>query len=90
MVRDLFIGMIFTDKAFRWPSIGWQIFWSWIYAPILLWRVRNIRDVHGWRSQTIACIVAGYASIVILTEIKLTTPDSLRRRCGWLHYMPGP
>ncbi|KIX05701.1 uncharacterized protein Z518_03673 [Rhinocladiella mackenziei CBS 650.93] len=42
-----------------WPSIMWQIFWAWIYAPILLWRVRGIRDVHGWRSQTIACIVAG-------------------------------
>ncbi|KIY00528.1 uncharacterized protein Z520_04213 [Fonsecaea multimorphosa CBS 102226] len=42
-----------------WPSIMWQIFWSWVYAPVLLWRVRNIHDVHGWRSQTIACIVAG-------------------------------
>ncbi|EXJ72712.1 uncharacterized protein A1O5_03859 [Cladophialophora psammophila CBS 110553] len=42
-----------------WPSIAWQMFWSWMYAPILLWRVRNIHDVHGWRTQTIACIVAG-------------------------------
>ncbi|KAK5048068.1 hypothetical protein LTR84_006258 [Exophiala bonariae] len=42
-----------------WPSIAWQLFWAWIYAPILLWRVRNIRDVHGWRSQTVVCIVAG-------------------------------
>ncbi|OCT53404.1 integral membrane protein [Cladophialophora carrionii] len=42
-----------------WPSIAWQIFWSWIYAPVLLWRVRKINDVHGWRKQTVACVLAG-------------------------------
>ncbi|EXJ89098.1 hypothetical protein A1O3_02162 [Capronia epimyces CBS 606.96] len=42
-----------------WPSIAWQFFWAWIYAPILLWRVHGIDDVHGWRSQTVACILAG-------------------------------
>ncbi|KAI1611397.1 hypothetical protein EDD36DRAFT_466338 [Exophiala viscosa] len=47
-------------RGWAWmPSIAWQIFWSWIYAPVLLWRVRNIHDVHGWRKQTIACILAG-------------------------------
>ncbi|KAL6245573.1 hypothetical protein RBB50_007572 [Rhinocladiella similis] len=57
-------GVITTRAGCRrgwewWPSIVWQIFWSWIYAPVLLWRVRNIHDVHGWRKQTIACILAG-------------------------------
>ncbi|KAJ9608269.1 hypothetical protein H2200_007257 [Cladophialophora chaetospira] len=42
-----------------WPSITWQLFWSWVYAPILLWKLRGINDVHGWRKQTIACVVAG-------------------------------
>ncbi|KAK5196476.1 hypothetical protein LTR99_005264 [Exophiala xenobiotica] len=57
-------GVVTTRAGCRrgwewWPSIVWQIFWSWIYAPVLLWRVRNIHDVHGWRKQTVACIVAG-------------------------------
>ncbi|KAL2421932.1 hypothetical protein ABEF95_000493 [Exophiala dermatitidis] len=57
-------GVVSTRTGCRrgwewWPSIAWQLFWSWAYAPILLWRVRGIDDVHGWRSQTIACIIAG-------------------------------
>lgn len=43
----------------RWPSIAWQFFWAWVYAPYLLWKVRNIDDVHGWRTQTIFCCIAG-------------------------------
>ncbi|KIV98197.1 hypothetical protein PV10_01874 [Exophiala mesophila] len=42
-----------------WPSIVWQLFWSWIYAPVLLWRVRRVDDVHGWRAQTMVCIISG-------------------------------
>ena len=56
----------------RWPSIVWQLFWSWIYAPVLLYRVRKIHDVHGWRKQTIACVVAGYVFIVHFTTPSLT------------------
>ena len=56
----------------RWPSIAWQIFWSWIYAPVLLWRVRDVNDVHGWRKQTVACVLAGYAFAVIITRPSLT------------------
>ncbi|KAJ4512900.1 hypothetical protein HRR95_005709 [Exophiala dermatitidis] len=57
-------GVVTTRTGCRrgwewWPSIAWQLFWSWAYAPVLLWRVRGIDDVHGWRSQTIACIIAG-------------------------------
>lgn len=43
----------------RWLSIVWQFFWSWIYAPYILWKSRNIKDTHGWRIQTILCCVAG-------------------------------
>ncbi|KAF3760750.1 hypothetical protein M406DRAFT_342939 [Cryphonectria parasitica EP155] len=41
-----------------WPSLVWQFFWSWIVAPIVLWRARNIHDTLGWRTQTIACCLA--------------------------------
>ncbi|KAK5073254.1 hypothetical protein LTR64_000334 [Lithohypha guttulata] len=44
---------------FRMPSIIWQFFWSWCYAPYLLWQVRDIHDVHGWRKQTTYCCLAG-------------------------------
>ncbi|KAI4938442.1 hypothetical protein J4E85_000882 [Alternaria conjuncta] len=42
-----------------WLSIVWQLFWSWVYAPWILFKSRGIRDVHGWRLQTIICCVAG-------------------------------
>ncbi|KAK4231646.1 hypothetical protein QBC38DRAFT_465223 [Podospora fimiseda] len=42
-----------------WPSLFWQFIWSWIIAPIIIWRSRRIRDTHGWQLQTIACCVAG-------------------------------
>ncbi|KAF2635403.1 hypothetical protein P280DRAFT_461762 [Massarina eburnea CBS 473.64] len=42
-----------------WLSIVWQFFWAWIYAPYLLWKSRGIKDVHGWRLQTICCCLAG-------------------------------
>lgn len=41
------------------PSAFWQLFWTWIYGPYELYRIRNIRDAHRWRLQTILCIVAG-------------------------------
>jgi hypothetical protein len=42
-----------------WLSIVWQLFWAWVYAPYILWKSRSIRDVHGWRLQTICCCLAG-------------------------------
>jgi hypothetical protein len=78
-----------TDRT-RWPSITWQLFWSWVYAPILLWRVRKIHDVHGWRKQTVACVLAGLVtalSIGMLTDCHLVC---LRRLCGWLLCMLRP
>ncbi|KAE8382443.1 hypothetical protein BDV26DRAFT_3799 [Aspergillus bertholletiae] len=40
------------------PSILWQLFWSWIFAPCMLWKIRNIRDVHHWRLQITLCAIA--------------------------------
>ncbi|KAL4993252.1 hypothetical protein BDV10DRAFT_29685 [Aspergillus recurvatus] len=42
-----------------WPGVFWQFFWSWVIAPIVLWRSRHIHDTQGWRTQTIACSLAG-------------------------------
>ncbi|OQV08691.1 hypothetical protein CLAIMM_12919 [Cladophialophora immunda] len=47
-------------KGWQWClSITWQFFWSWIYAPYVLWKARNIHDTHGWRFQTMCCCIAG-------------------------------
>ncbi|KAJ4351098.1 hypothetical protein N0V95_004145 [Ascochyta clinopodiicola] len=42
-----------------WMSIVWQFVWAWIYAPYMIWKSRGVRDVHGWRLQTICCCIAG-------------------------------
>ncbi|OAA59401.1 Regulator of G protein signaling superfamily [Cordyceps fumosorosea ARSEF 2679] len=41
-----------------WPTCFWQLAWAWVVAPIVLWKSRNIKDVHGWRLQTIGCTLA--------------------------------
>ncbi|KAJ5464902.1 uncharacterized protein N7458_000588 [Penicillium daleae] len=38
-----------------WPGVFWQFFWSWVLAPVILWKSRNIHDTQGWRVQTIGC-----------------------------------
>lgn len=48
-------------KGWEWLlSIVWQFFWAWIYAPYMLWKTRDVHDVHGWRIQTICCCAVGY------------------------------
>ncbi|KAI1763150.1 hypothetical protein GGR53DRAFT_498275 [Hypoxylon sp. FL1150] len=41
-----------------WPTAFWQVIWTWIVAPTLIWRAWGIRDTLGWRFQTIACCIA--------------------------------
>ncbi|EEY17262.1 conserved hypothetical protein [Verticillium alfalfae VaMs.102] len=41
-----------------WPSVLWQVIWTWIVAPILLYRAWGIRDTMGWRFQTVGCCLA--------------------------------
>lgn len=41
-----------------WPSVFWQLFWAWIFAPMILWQARHVRDTQGWRFQTIACCIS--------------------------------
>ncbi|OJD27016.1 hypothetical protein ACJ73_01594 [Blastomyces percursus] len=45
------------------PTVIWQFFWSWIFAPYVLFKIRNIRDAHCWRLQTTLCIVAGLIAL---------------------------
>ena len=44
----------------------WQFTWAWIYAPYLLWRIRKIDDVHGWRLQTLVCSIAGSDLLLVV------------------------
>ncbi|KAF4983468.1 hypothetical protein FZEAL_1197 [Fusarium zealandicum] len=41
-----------------WPSVLWQVAWTWIVAPIMIWRAWGIRDTMGWRTQTIGCCIS--------------------------------
>ncbi|KAL7794276.1 putative GprK-type G-protein coupled receptor protein [Trichoderma ceciliae] len=41
-----------------WPSVLWQVVWTWIIAPFLIWRAWGIRDTMGWRAQTIGCCIS--------------------------------
>ncbi|OJJ38810.1 hypothetical protein ASPWEDRAFT_103198 [Aspergillus wentii DTO 134E9] len=46
-----------------WPSLLWQVIWTWVAAPILIWRAWGIRDTMGWRTQTIVCCVASLHAV---------------------------
>ncbi|KAF5988974.1 regulator of G protein signaling domain-containing protein [Fusarium bulbicola] len=41
-----------------WPSVLWQVVWTWMVAPFLIWRTWHIRDTMGWRTQTIGCCLS--------------------------------
>jgi hypothetical protein len=56
------------------------MFWTWIYGPYELYRIRNIRDAHRWRLQTILCVVSGlpgsplWIAAVFTTAFKPVNP----------------
>ncbi|KAI3400161.1 hypothetical protein diail_4393 [Diaporthe ilicicola] len=66
-----------------WPSIIWQFFWSWIVAPIVLWRARRIHDTLGWRTQTLACCLAGLPATPMWL-IALYVPGMTRVNRYWI------
>lgn len=43
----------------RIPSAFWQLFWSWVYGPYILYKIRNIKDVHYWRLQVFLTVLSG-------------------------------
>ncbi|KAK5018346.1 hypothetical protein LTR16_001603 [Cryomyces antarcticus] len=47
-------------KGWEWiPSTIWQLVFSWFYGPCVLYKIRNINDVHYWRLQITICVIAG-------------------------------
>lgn len=42
-----------------WPSVLWQLIWTWMVAPFLIWKAWSIHDTLGWRTQTIGACVSG-------------------------------
>jgi hypothetical protein len=53
-------GQALCRKSLEWiPSAFWQLAWSWVYGPYLLFKVRDIHDVHHWRLQIIYSVVSG-------------------------------
>ncbi|KAG6056027.1 hypothetical protein E4U17_002562 [Claviceps sp. LM77 group G4] len=46
-----------------WPFLLWQLVWTWIVAPYLIWHSWDIRDTMGWRTQTIACCTASLHAV---------------------------
>ncbi|KAL0938601.1 uncharacterized protein CTRU02_205211 [Colletotrichum truncatum] len=41
-----------------WPTVLWQVIWTWIVAPSMLWKAWSIRDTMGWRTQTVGCCLS--------------------------------
>ncbi|KAF9734912.1 hypothetical protein PMIN06_008320 [Paraphaeosphaeria minitans] len=41
------------------PSILVQLFWTAVVGPWILWKIRNVQDVHSWAWQTRFAIFAG-------------------------------
>ncbi|KAG6359329.1 hypothetical protein INS49_012850 [Diaporthe citri] len=66
-----------------WPSIIWQFFWSWIVAPVVLWRARRVHDTLGWRTQTLACCLAGLPATPMWL-IALYVPGMSRVNRYWI------
>ncbi|KAF2815611.1 uncharacterized protein BDZ99DRAFT_457588 [Mytilinidion resinicola] len=71
------------------PSIFMQLFWTTIFGPYLLWKIRKVNDVHYWAWQTRLAIIAGlpgtplwlaftYTKIPVMLTINKYFPTS-----GW-------
>ncbi|PGH11784.1 hypothetical protein AJ79_04685 [Helicocarpus griseus UAMH5409] len=75
------------------PTIIWQFFWSWIFAPCVLFRIRKIRDVHCWRLQTSLCIVSGFIALPMwLGALYSPWSDYRKMNIYWspqLWFLPG-
>ncbi|KAK2733608.1 hypothetical protein FQN55_003330 [Onygenales sp. PD_40] len=81
-------------QGFEWfPTIMWQVFWSWIFAPCVLYKIRNIQEVHYWRLQTSLCIVAGLIALPMwLGSLYSPWKDYRRMNIYWgppLWFLPG-
>ncbi|KAL7943707.1 putative GprK-type G-protein coupled receptor protein [Trichoderma barbatum] len=72
-----------------WPSVLWQVVWTWIIAPFLMWRAWGIRDTMGWRSQTIGCCISNlHATPMFLISSYVPVFDKVNKYftpSQWIH-----
>ncbi|KAL7649202.1 hypothetical protein ACMYSQ_012429 [Aspergillus niger] len=66
-----------------WPGVFGQFFWSWIGGPVVLWKSRHIHDTHGWRVQTMGCVIANLPATPMWL-IALYVPAMERINQYWL------
>lgn len=53
-------GQALCRKSLQWtPSALWQLIWSWLFGPYILFKIRKIHDVHHWRLQVILSVISG-------------------------------
>ncbi|KAL6789711.1 putative GprK-type G-protein coupled receptor protein [Trichoderma sp. SZMC 28012] len=72
-----------------WPSVLWQVVWTWIIAPFLIWRAWGIRDTMGWRTQTIGCCISNlHATPMFLISSYVPAFEKVNRYftpSQWIH-----
>ncbi|TQV96493.1 hypothetical protein V2A60_003111 [Cordyceps javanica] len=72
-----------------WPSLVWQFIWTWIVAPVLIYRAWGIRDTLGWRTQTIGCCLSSlHATPMFLIASYVPAFDKVNMyfsQSQWIH-----
>lgn len=61
------------------PSIFVQLFWTVIVGPWILWKIRQIKDVHSWAWQTRFAIVAGLPGTPLWIAFTYSDLPQIRR-----------
>ncbi|KAJ3490253.1 hypothetical protein NLG97_g5823 [Lecanicillium saksenae] len=73
-----------------WPSLVWQFIWTWIVAPVLIYRAWGIRDTLGWRTQTIGCCLSSlHATPMFLIASYVPAFDKVNMyfsQSQWIHF----
>ncbi|OCK75297.1 hypothetical protein K432DRAFT_409153 [Lepidopterella palustris CBS 459.81] len=75
------------------PSILMQLFWSAVFGPYLLWKIRKVNDVHYWALQTRLAIIAGLPGTPLWLAFTYTRTQSMLAMnryfpaSGW--FLPG-
>ncbi|KAF1980305.1 hypothetical protein BU23DRAFT_522344 [Bimuria novae-zelandiae CBS 107.79] len=71
------------------PSIFVQLFWTVVVGPWILWKIRNVHDVHSWAWQTRLAIFAGLPGTplwIAFTQSNISGIQSINRffpPAGW-------
>ncbi|KAF2196743.1 hypothetical protein GQ43DRAFT_241141 [Delitschia confertaspora ATCC 74209] len=71
------------------PSIIIQLLWTAVVGPWILWKIRNVHDVHGWAWQTRLAIIAGLPGTplwIAFTYAKASSMISVNKHfatAGW-------